>query len=439
MAILQISKIIHRTGANINLPQLDTGEIGFATDERRVFIGNDPILFPPDGPGLTTQTELLTDSSTLDFSRLSNSDDSTMFLAGISDGELFVASNVGGVMTWTNRGGETGGLIDLGDIVNVKITGTAFNGAVLQTDGTGNLTWTTNGVLKYDIANVSLAAEAVVTTTETHLLATGTMVTILDVAGMTEIAINGNPYGTSRYWIERLSNTTFQLYSDDTLSTPVNSSGWTAADPNTGYVLGTIASYGSATAGGSNTNIQFNDAGGFLGSSNLTFNKTTNNVALTGNIIISTGKVYGNTNGAHNGTIGATTPNTGAFTTITAGNINVTSNVVAAMISANTNGTGNNFKVGDDAWIGDINVTNTLRIKGQQDPANGYVVFGTGDTTGKLGRSGTGALTYTGDFTATGNVTANKVKLAAWSLFANVDGLFANDGTTTYSINLTEL
>lgn len=439
MAIVQISKIIHRTGANINLPQLDTGEIGFSTDERRVFIGNDPILFPPEGPGLTTQTEILTDGSTIDFSRLSGSDNSSMHLVDVSDGELFVASNVGGVMTWTNRGGTTGGLIDLGNIANVKITGTSFNGAILQTDGTGNLTWTTNGVLKYNIAGVSLASEAVVTTTATHLLATGTMVTILDVSGMTEIAVNGTPYGTSRYWIERLSDTTFQLYSDEALTTPVNSSGWTAADPDTGYVLGTIASYGSATAGGSNTNIQFNDGGGFLGSSNLTFNKTTNNLAVNGNIVISTGKVYGNLNGAHNGTVGATTPNTGAFTTVTAGNINVTSNVVASMVSANTNGTGNNFKVGDDAWIGDINVVNTLRIKGQQDSTQGYVVFGTGDTTGKLGRSGTGPLTYSGDFTTTGNVTTSKVVLDTWSIFANVDGLYASDGVTTYSINLTAI
>ena len=68
MAIVQISKIIHRTGANIDLPQLDIGEIGFATDEQRVYIGNDPAIVPPLGS--TTQTEILTASSTLDFSRI---------------------------------------------------------------------------------------------------------------------------------------------------------------------------------------------------------------------------------------------------------------------------------------------------------------------------------------------------------------------------------
>lgn len=57
------------------------------------------------------------------------------------------------------------------------------------------------------------------------------------------------------------------------------------------------------------------------------------------------------------------------------------------------NGQGTNYKVGDDAWIGDTNLANTIRIKGVQDATNGYIIFGNND--GKsLGRSGSGALTY---------------------------------------------
>jgi hypothetical protein len=57
------------------------------------------------------------------------------------------------------------------------------------------------------------------------------------------------------------------------------------------------------------------------------------------------------------------------------------------------NGQGTNYKVGDDAWIGDTNLANTIRIKGLQDATNGYIIFGNND--GKsLGRSGSGALTY---------------------------------------------
>jgi hypothetical protein len=62
MPIKQISKILLRTGANENLPQLDVGEIGYATDARRLYIGNDPALHSEtsDGPNVT---EILTEHS----------------------------------------------------------------------------------------------------------------------------------------------------------------------------------------------------------------------------------------------------------------------------------------------------------------------------------------------------------------------------------------
>ena len=61
MAIVQISKIIHRTGSADEIPQLDVGEIGFASDEQRVFIGNDKSWVPPVGNN-PTNTEILTNS-----------------------------------------------------------------------------------------------------------------------------------------------------------------------------------------------------------------------------------------------------------------------------------------------------------------------------------------------------------------------------------------
>jgi len=72
MAIVQISKIIHRTGSAIELPQLDIGEVGFASDEQRVFIGNDPEWVPPVGIE-PTNTEILTNSPNcaIDSSQLS--------------------------------------------------------------------------------------------------------------------------------------------------------------------------------------------------------------------------------------------------------------------------------------------------------------------------------------------------------------------------------
>ncbi len=42
------------------------------------------------------------------------------------------------------------------------------------------------------------------------------------------------------------------------------------------------------------------------------------------------------------------------------------------------NGAGTNLKVGDDAWIGDVNSANTISIQGAQNAALGGIVFGNG-------------------------------------------------------------
>ena len=130
---------------------------------------------------------------------------------------------------------------------------------------------------------------------------------------------------------------------------------------------------GGGTPGGSNTYVQFNDAGAFGGNGQFTYDKVTN--------------------------------------TLTAG-----------IIAANNNATGQNFKVGDDIWIGDINAADTMRLTGQQNGANAYIVFGNADGIA-LGRAGTGALTYGAAFTATGNITGgNLITAGVVSATGNISG-----------------
>lgn len=454
MPIVQISKIIHRTGANVDLPQLDTGEFGFAVDERRLYIGNDPILHPASGGG-TTQTELLTDSSPIRFSQITGSSNLELLTSNTASGQLLGLATQSGNVTIVNVGGNTGKTVDLGNVGNVKIEG-GVNGYVLQTDGTGNLTWTTNGVLRYHVSSISTAEPAVITTTIPHILTTGSTVTITEVGGPggTYFATGGYN-GTNEYFVLVTGSSTFSIATDpDIANNLINGDTFLATTPNTGYITSTIGS-GVAIPGGSNTQVQFNHSGAIDGSSKLTFNPVTGNLTLTGNLIVNTG------------------------------------NMSATKIVATSNGTGENYKVGDDAYIGDVNVVNTLQIKGVEDPANAYIIFGTGDTT-KLGRDGTGPLSYGGDFSVTGNIIANSFSgdggllsniavgnivgnveyaniantvstnaqpnitslgtlsdlsvdgnvtlnymTGSLSLFANVDGLFATDGTTTYSIGLT--
>jgi hypothetical protein len=99
---------------------------------------------------------------------------------------------------------------------------------------------------------------------------------------------------------------------------------------------------------------------------------------------------------------------TATVTSQTLTNATFSANVTADKFISNNNGNGENYRVGDDAWIGDINLANSIRIKGNQDAANAYINFGTGDTA-TLGRAGTDPLTYTGAFTATGNVSTGNV------------------------------
>ena len=141
------------------------------------------------------------------------------------------------------------------------------------------------------------------------------------------------------------------------------------------------------------------------------------------------------------------------------GNLTVSQNLTSDRVFTLNNGNGENFKVGDDAWIGDVNIANALRIKGQQNASIGYVMFGPND--GKLlGRAGTDNLTYDGNIvwhagndgtgtgldadlldgqhgsyygTATDVTAANRVANAAF-LHANSGYAFANSISITANL-----
>jgi hypothetical protein len=117
--------------------------------------------------------------------------------------------------------------------------------------------------------------------------------------------------------------------------------------------------------------------------------------------------------------------------------VSATNNITFDYVAAANNGFGENFKVGDDAWIGDTNLANTIRIKGQQNSANAYILFGPNDGV-VLGRANTGPLTYGGntvwhagnDGTGSG-LDADLLDGLNSSSFANA--AFANTDYTTIS------
>ena len=99
------------------------------------------------------------------------------------------------------------------------------------------------------------------------------------------------------------------------------------------------------------------------------------------------------------------------ITTLAAGNTTITGTISATgvgsfdRVTTANNGGGTNLSIGDDAWFGDVNQADTVRIMGQQSANNGYIVFGNADNSIRLGRAGTGALTWNSDFTVTGITT----------------------------------
>lgn len=49
-------------------------------------------------------------------------------------------------------------------------------------------------------------------------------------------------------------------------------------------------------------------------------------------------------------------------------------------VTTTSNGAGTNVKIGDDAWIGDVNIANHIGIIGFEDATNGGVIFGNAKT-----------------------------------------------------------
>jgi len=212
MAIIQISKIQMRSGNLVDLPQLDEGEFGWASDEKRLFIGKED---PHEN------VEVLTGYSEISFSQIEGAvGNLNINPSSLANGQVLAFTGT----EWVNKGGNAGGLITLGDVSNVKIDGGSI-GYVLETDGLGNLSWTPKGTITSYILNASQTNPVVITTTEDNFFTQAAEVTITGAPGMTQL--NGNSY-----YANVISSNSFSLYSDPSLTTPINGTGY-GLFPNT--------------------------------------------------------------------------------------------------------------------------------------------------------------------------------------------------------------
>jgi hypothetical protein len=160
------------------------------------------------------------------------------------------------------------GTTSLGNVGNVTITG-GNSGQYLQTNGSGNLSWQTistnaagaNTTIQYNNANAFAGSN-----TFTYNNGTDTVsMTNLNVSGSSNLGSESNVVitgGINGYYLQ------------------------TDGTGNLTWTAGTGNITGNGTVGGSNTQIQFNDAGNFAGNAGFTFNKTTGDVDIPGNLVI---------------------------------------------------------------------------------------------------------------------------------------------------------
>ena len=150
-------------------------------------------------------------------------------------------------------------------------------------------------------------------------------------------------------------------------------------------------------------------AGGSTGTSGQVLSSTGSGLQWVASGGFSGGAVPNQTTFASNVVANSGTGSTGSTTgaIVVNGGIGVSGNVWAGQVYSTNNGNGTNFAVGDDSWIGDINVANTFGVKGQQDPTQGYIVFGNANNTNYIGRSGSNPITVTGAFNVTSDLTVS--------------------------------
>jgi len=105
MAVIQISKIQVRRGLHEDLPQLASGEIGWSSDQRRLFIGNG-ILGDPDYAPEIGNTEILTIYSPIG-AALSNivviEDQITVLQSNVAAIESSIGTNLSNVTLQNNN------------------------------------------------------------------------------------------------------------------------------------------------------------------------------------------------------------------------------------------------------------------------------------------------------------------------------------------------
>jgi hypothetical protein len=423
MAIIQISKIQQRAGDLVDLPQLDEAEFGFASDARRLFIGR-----TTDG---SENIEVLTSYSNISFSQVLGTQDANIDIsANVSEGQILAYNSINN--TWENRGGNSAGVVNLGDVNNIKIANGAI-GYVLATDGIGNLYWTAQGALYTPIISLSNDTPIQMVVANTTPYANKTKITITGVqGGNADSIVNGIDFYV-KLDVDFPNNGLVELYTDINLSNANAAVGTNLnADPNTGVATTLTGTAGSGTSGaaqGPFNSVQYNNGGILAGDSSFTYNaglvtavrfaaSTTSAAPFT----VSSNIQVANLHSAFAGVVTTNAqPNITSLGTLSF--LNVNGNIVAANITANTG-----IFTGNGAGLTNLNGSNVV---GAVSNALHSTTANTVTTNAQPNITSVGTLT---SLAVTGNVSAGNIS-ATNGTFTSVIG----NGSSLTALNASNL
>lgn len=383
MAIIQISKIQTRSGNLVDLPQLDEGEMGFASDEKQLFIGK---TVPNEN------IEVLTTYSNINLSQIVGTDGTDFNLNNPVNGEILGIESIGNATYLVNKGGTSntspGGLINLGNVSNIKIGGGAI-GYVLETDGLGNLAWTSKGTLSVNIIGLSNATPIVMTVANTTPYINAMKVTISGVQGINTAIVNSTDFFVDLA-VDFPTSGNVTLFTDVSLSVPAVGT-TLVANANTGVATTSLAGGGTSTAGGSNSTVQFNSGALLGGDADFTYNNIgTKTLTVVGNI---------------------TTTNINASNTITASRIisNIATGTAPISVTSTTKVNNLNADLLDGYDTATANTANTISVRDSNGSLTANIFIGNGSSlTNLAGANVTGTVanaTSAASATTAGTVT----------------------------------
>ena len=355
MSIIQISKVQQRSGDLVDLPQLDEAEFGFATDEKRLFIGKTL--------GSSENIEVLTAYSEISFDQIEGAvGNLNIDGATIEPGQVLAYDGT----NWVNAGGNalspgntsyyTNTPIHLGNITDVHVGGGAI-GYVMTTDGAGGLSWSPKGLITQSISAISKASPARITFSEPYPFPQGVEVTINGIASPSGFTVmNGN-----NYYLKIVPGNLqlYDVYTDSGLAVPFNSSAFTPNYTSNGVaIFNTVTSNGGLVAG-SQFSVQYNTGTDFGGDTNFTWDYGNTLLTITGRVTAS-----GNANVGNLGTSGliVATGNVTGGNLVTSGALSVTGNANVGNIGGargvfTSNVSAGNLSVSGNATLGNVITT----------------------------------------------------------------------------------